>query len=211
MIDAQTLLAFSAACFLLSIIPGPDMLYIATRSLSQGRSAGIVSVLGVYTGTLVHIFAAALGLSALIAASALAFGVVKYVGAAYLIYLGVRTLLSKSELLEPIITEKKTLSDVYRQGFITNVLNPKVILFFTAFFPQFIDVSRGFVTLQFLLLGVVFFLVTLPTNIAVGLLDGAVSSFFKHRRHAGSVGKWLTGAVFIGLGISTALTHRGES
>jgi threonine/homoserine/homoserine lactone efflux protein len=134
-IDIQTLLAFSAACFLLSIIPGPDMLYIATRSLSQGRSAGLISVLGVYTGALVHVFAAALGLSGLIAASAVAFGVVKYIGAAYLIYLGVRTLLSKAELLEPAISEKNTLSDVYRQGFITNVFNPKVILFFAAFFP----------------------------------------------------------------------------
>jgi threonine/homoserine/homoserine lactone efflux protein len=165
----------------------------------------------VYTGALVHVFAAALGLSGLIAASAVAFGVVKYIGAAYLIYLGVRTLLSKAELLEPAISEKNTLSDVYRQGFITNVFNPKVILFFAAFFPQFIDASSGFVTLQFLLLGVIFFLVALPANIAVGLLGGAVSSFSKRRRHAGSVGKWLTGVVFIGLGISTALTSRSKS
>jgi threonine/homoserine/homoserine lactone efflux protein len=208
--DFTTLLAFSAASFLLSIIPGPDMLYIVTRSLSQGRSAGLISVFGVYTGTLVHIFAAALGLSGLIAASAVAFSVVKYGGAAYLIYLGIRTLLSRSEPREIAVTEKKTLLDVYQQGFITNVLNPKVILFFTAFFPQFVDVSRGSVTAQLFLLGMVFILVTLPANIVVSLLGGAVGNFFK-RRLAGHVEKWLTGTVFIGLGIGTALTHQGKS
>jgi threonine/homoserine/homoserine lactone efflux protein len=208
MIDLTTLIVFSAASFLLAITPGPDMLYIATRSLSQGRNAGIVSALGVHTGVLVHTVAAALGLSALIAASALAFSVVKYAGAAYLIYLGIRTLLSKHEALEISVTQKGTLFGIYRQGVVTNVLNPKVILFFTAFLPQFVDPSSGPVVVQLLLLGVLLVVVTLPVDIAIGLLGGSVSNFFKQRKGAASVGKWLTGTVFIGLGIGTALTHQ---
>jgi threonine/homoserine/homoserine lactone efflux protein len=211
MIDLTTLLLFSAASILLAITPGPDMLYIATRSLSQGRNAGVVSALGVHTGVLVHTVAAALGVSALIAASAVAFSIVKYAGAAYLIYLGIRTLISKNETLEISVTEQRTLLDIYRQGVITNVLNPKVILFFTAFLPQFVDPSRGSVMIQLLLLGVLLVIVTLPVDIAIGLLGGSVSGFFKRRKCAGSVGKWVTGTVFIGLGIGTALTHRGKS
>jgi threonine/homoserine/homoserine lactone efflux protein len=211
MIDLTTLLLFSAASILLAITPGPDMLYIATRSLSQGRSAGIVSALGVHTGVLVHTLAAAFGLSALIAASAMAFSVVKYAGAAYLVYLGIRTLLSRNDALELGVTKRGTLLDIYRQGVVTNVLNPKVILFFTAFLPQFVDPSRGSVMIQLLFLGVLLVIVTLPVDIAIGLLGGSVSSFFKRRKGAASVGKWVTGTVFIGLGIGTALTSRSKS
>jgi threonine/homoserine/homoserine lactone efflux protein len=210
-IDITTLALFSVTWFLLTITPGPDMLYIATRSLSQGRNAGIVSALGVHTGILVHTLAAALGLSALIAASAIAFDIVKYAGAAYLVYLGVRTLFSKGTLLGVTATEQKPLWDIYRQGIVTNLLNPKIILFFTAFLPQFVDPSRGSVVVQLLLLGVLLVIIALPVDIAVGLLGGVVSNFFKHRKRAGSVGKWVTGTVFIGLGIGTALTSKGKS
>ncbi len=211
MIDVTTLLVFSVTWFLLTITPGPDMLYIATRSLSQGRNAGIVSALGVHTGVLIHTLAAVLGLSALIATSALAFSLVKYAGAAYLVYLGIRTFLAKNGTLEVAVTKKKRLADIYRQGIVTNILNPKVILFFTAFLPQFIDPSKGSVAVQLLVLGGLLVTIALPVDIAVGLMGSAVSQYFKRRKHAGSVGKWLTGTVFIGLGIGTALTSRGKS
>lgn len=146
--DLTTLLLFSVASLLLAITPGPDLLYIATRSLTQGRSAGVVSAMGVHTGILVHTLAAALGLSALVATSALAFSVVKYLGAAYLIYLGIRTLMSKEESFDVKIGERKTLSNVYLQGIVTNVLNPKAILFFLAFLPQFVNPERGSIPLK---------------------------------------------------------------
>lgn len=206
MLDFGTVLMFSAASLLLALTPGPDMLYIATRSMTQGRSAGVVSALGVHGGALVHIVAAALGLSAIIATSALAFSVVKYAGAIYLVYLGIRTLLAKNETLEIKPGEHARLWQVFRQGVLTNVLNPKVILFFLAFLPQFVNPEKGLVTLQLLLLGTLLFFVSLPVDIAIGLIGGSVGAWFKRRHGARTASKWFTGSVFIALGIGTALT-----
>jgi threonine/homoserine/homoserine lactone efflux protein len=211
MIDLTTLLVFATASFLLAITPGPDLLYIATRSLTQGRAAGVVSAMGVHTGVLVHTLAAALGLSALIATSALAFSVVKYLGAAYLIFLGLRTLVSKDEALTIEVGEHKRLSSIYYQGIITNILNPKAILFFMAYLPQFVNPEKGPVTLQILFLGVCFIVVNFPVDAGVGLLGGSLGQWLKQRSGVQRVGKWVTGTVFIGLGIGTALTSRGKS
>ena len=205
MLDWPRLSLFISVTLLLVFMPGPNTLYIIARSIQQGRRAGIVSSLGVQVGSLVHIAAAALGLSALLLSSALAFNVVKYAGAAYLIYLGVKTLLTK-ETLEPTqAVRKATLGRVFFQGVVVNLLNPKTSLFFFAFLPQFIEPARGRVAVQIIFLG------------SVLILLGALSDCV-YALAAGSVGKWLrgnlkflraqrvfAGSVYIGLGAATAL------
>ena len=211
MISLTTIGLFAAASLVLAITPGPDLLYIATRSVAQGRSAGVVSALGVHTGVLIHTFAAALGLSALIAASATAFSIVKYAGAAYLIYLGLKTLLSKEDTLEIRPTDRSKLTKVFYQGLITNVLNPKVILFFLAFLPQFVDPAQGNIALQLILFGLLLIAVTLPIDISVGLAGGAIGSWLKRKRNVQKASKWVTGSVFIILGIGTAFSGAKKS
>ncbi|MBE9043030.1 LysE family translocator [Pleurocapsales cyanobacterium LEGE 10410] len=187
------------------------MIYIATRSIAQGKSAGVVSVLGVNAGILIHTLAAALGLSALIAASAVAFGIVKYFGAAYLIYLGIQTFLSKSETLEIRSTARAKLSQVFYQGLLVNLFNPKIILFFLAFLPQFVDPSWGRVNLQLLLLGILFVAVTIPINIGVGLAGGQVGIWLRARRGIQRATKWVTGSIYLILGLTTAMTSPQKS
>lgn len=149
---------FVIAGVLLNLTPGPDTLYVVTRSAGHGLRAGLIAALGIGSGCFVHIFAAAIGLSALIAASAIAFNVVRWLGAAYLIYLGVSLLRSRPVVPRPAVVAKEPLADgrVYAQGFLTNALNPKVALFFVAFLPQFIAPAATHKTLAFLLLGLVF-------------------------------------------------------
>ena len=206
MLSLTTIGVFSLASILLALTPGPDMLYIATRSVAQGRGAGMVSALGVHTGVLVHTLAAALGLSALIAASATAFSLIKYAGAGYLIYLGLKTLASNAESLEIKVFGKSKLRQIFVQGLITNLLNPKVILFFLAFLPQFVDPARGNVSLQLVSLGLLFVLVTLPIDAGVGLAGGSFGTWLNNRVSVRQASKWVTGAIFIVLGIGTALT-----
>lgn len=206
MFDTTTIGLFALASILLAITPGPDMIYIATRSIAQGKNAGVVSVLGVNTGILIHTFAAALGLSALIAASAVAFSMVKYAGAGYLIYLGIQTFLTKSDKLEIRSTTRAKLSQVFYQGLLVNLFNPKIILFFLAFLPQFVDSSQGSVKLQLLLLGILFVVVTIPINIGVGLAGGQVGVWLKARQGLQKATKWVTGSIYIALGLTTAMT-----
>lgn len=182
------------------------MIYIATRSIAQGRSAGVVSVLGVHTGALIHTFAAALGLSALIAASAVAFSIVKYAGAGYLIYLGIQTFLSKSQMLEIKSTARAKLSQVFYQGLLVNLLNPKVILFFLAFLPQFVDPSQGNVKLQLLTLGILFIVFVLPIDMGVGLAGSQFGIWLRAKQGIQRATKWVTGSIYIALGVTTAMT-----
>src|ERR687891_954559 len=164
--DSSTIAVFSAATLALLIVPGPSVIYVVTRSMDGGRTAGLVSVLGIHTGTLVHVAAAAFGLSALLMTSALAFNTVKYAGAAYLIYLGIRRLASSQPSFERTEVESASFLRIFGQGILVNALNPKTALFFFAFIPQFVDPSTGSVALQTLLLGCLF--------IGLGLLsDGA--------------------------------------
>src|SRR5262249_36141720 len=162
--DAQSLGIFALAALVLLLTPGPAVLYIVARSVDQGRRAGLVSVLGVHVGTLVHVLAAAAGLSALLTASATAFSVVKYLGAAYLVYLGVRRLLSRGASAQRVDGRERRLSRVFLDGVTVNVLNPKTALFFLAFLPQFVDVTRGRVGAQVLCLGLVFVLLGAVTD-----------------------------------------------
>ena len=151
--DASTLLLFVGASLALLAIPGPAVIYVLTRSLDQGRTAGLVSVLGVETGTFAYALAAAVGLTGLIAASEVGFTIVKYAGAAYLVYLGVRKLLSREELEDAPPAPR---SRLYLNGLLVQLLNPKIAIFFLAFLPQFVDRSEGSVALQILLLGSIF-------------------------------------------------------
>ncbi len=139
---------FIAAALALLLVPGPSVLNIITRSINQGRLAGLASVLGIETANLIHVGAAALGLSAILLSSALAFDIVKYLGAAYLIYLGVRTLLNRNLEQESQSQKQEDLSRIYSQGFVVNLLNPKTALFFFAFLPQFVNPARGNITVQ---------------------------------------------------------------
>jgi threonine/homoserine/homoserine lactone efflux protein len=198
--EPTTLIAFAAAAVALVAIPGPNLIYIATRSASQGRDAGIASALGVEAGTLVHVGAAAAGLSALVASSATAFAAVKYLGAAYLLYLGARALVSRPSRQLPASGGGAPFGRAFGQGLLVNVLNPKVALFFLAFLPQFVDPARGAAAVQTLVLGAVFFVIALAMDllyvVAAGALgrrlraDGAVA---RRERH-------ITGGIYIALG-----------
>src|SRR5947207_12018745 len=153
--DWPKLSLFISVTLLLVFMPGPNTLYIIARSIQQGRRAGIVSSLGVQVGSLLHIAAAALGLSALLLSSALAFNVVQYAGAAYLIYLGVKTLLTKEKMGPTQAVQQTSLRRVFSQGVVVNLLNPKTALFFFAFLPQFIDATRGRLVMQIVSLGAI--------------------------------------------------------
>jgi threonine/homoserine/homoserine lactone efflux protein len=205
MIGTATFLLFCATALALIITPGPNMLYIVARSTSQGRRAGLISVLGVDSGTLFHVVAASLGLSALLVSSALAFNIVKSLGAAYLIYLGLRTWLRRADTQAAADPEPTSAARVYFQGLLTNVLNPKVALFFLAFLPQFADPSRGDVVGQMLLLGLVFAALGLGVDLIVAFLASSAGDWLRRRSTARQAQKWITGGVYITLGVSTAL------
>jgi threonine/homoserine/homoserine lactone efflux protein len=201
---------FVIAALVLLLTPGPAVLYIVTRSIDQGRRAGLVSVAGVHVGTLAHIFAAAAGLSALLAASATAFGIVKYLGAAYLIYIGVRRLLDRRGPAGAGPDASKRLGRAFLDGVVVNVLNPKTALFFLAFLPQFVTVSRGHVGEQIVWLGVVFVLLGTITDSLYALTAGAAARWLRGRPGFLSSERWVAGGLYIGLGVVAALStgHR---
>ena len=195
---------FLGASLALLLTPGPAVMYIVARSIDQGRTAGIVSALGAGTGTLFHVAAAALGLSALLVSSALAFSVVKYLGAAYLIYLGVRKLLEHNEPQQTESPQPATLWQIFRQGVIVNVLNPKTALFFFAFLPQFVT-NNGPVGAQILLLGSLFVLMGICTDSLYGLLAGTLGNWLRNSLAFARGQRYFAGGVYITLGITTAL------
>jgi threonine/homoserine/homoserine lactone efflux protein len=202
--DRSTFLVFALASLALVIAPGPNLVYIVTRSVSQGRRAGLVSAVGVEAGTLVHITAAAVGLSQLVATSALAFSVVKYAGAAYLLYLGLRALRRREGLDLSAAARSLRLPRVFRDGIVVNVLNPKVALFFLAFLPQFIDPARGTATTQILALGVVFFGIALTVDVLYATVAGALRGWLRRRPAYLRRQRFVVGGVYLGLGISAA-------
>ena len=195
---------FAAASVALLLIPGPAVLYIVTQSAEQGRSAGLASVAGIHIGTLVHIIAAAIGLSALILASAVAFSVVKFAGAAYLVYLGVRKLLERDSAPEGE-PPQAPLRRVFARGAVVNVLNPKTALFFLAFLPQFVDTDRGAVWSQVVVLGLVFVALGLISDSVYALVGDAVGSLLRRRATAM---RGVSGTIYIGLGAVAAFARR---
>ncbi|MEX2223017.1 MAG: LysE family translocator [Candidatus Rokuibacteriota bacterium] len=204
--DGSSLGVFVIAALVLLLTPGPAVLYIVTRSIDQGRRAGLVSVLGVHGGTLAHVFAAAAGLSALLAASATAFSVVKYLGAAYLIYIGVRRLLDRGASGPAAAGEPQRLRRTFLDGFVINLLNPKTALFFLAFLPQFVTVSRGSVGEQILVLGLVFVLLGLVTDSLYALSAGSASAWLRGPARVLAGERWISGSLYIGLGVAAALS-----
>lgn len=210
MFGIENYLGFVLAAILLNLTPGTDSMYIITRSVSQGQAAGVYSVLGITTGSLIHTLLAALGLSVLLASSPLAFMIVKYIGAAYLCYLGLKMLLSKpsNAIANSLSNDKVILNQhkvdhwqIYKQGVLTNVFNPKVALFFIAFFPQFIDPSYGYGMLSFLILGLTFASTGFLWCTCLALLAARFSTRLRENPSIETMLNRISGMVFIGLGL----------
>ena len=203
--DAQLLSAFIAASFVLAVTPGPGVLYIVTRSLTQGRRTGLASVAAVALGNLGNALGAALGLGALFAISSAAFTIVKYVGAAYLIYLGVQALRSEAEGSSAAITPARA-ARVFRDGFLVALFNPKTALFFAAFLPQFISAGTH-PLVQSAALGTLFVLLAATTDTAYALAAGAIAPWLTRATKARSAGRYITGSAFIALGVLAAASE----
>lgn len=201
---------FLTAALILSITPGPGIIYTLVRSLNGGRSEGIASALGLSVGGLVHVIAAAIGISSLLMASAITFALVKYAGAAYLIYLGLRTLLSQDTLSinADAVVQPHRRGSAFYQGVMTEVLNPKTALFFLAFIPQFINVESGNVLTQFLLLGLITDLLNLTVDVVVALFAGPIGQKLRasHRFRQGQ--RIASGSTMIGLGAYIAVAEQ---
>lgn len=205
MLGTQNLPLFIVSGLLLNLMPGPDTLYILGRSISQGRMAGIVSVLGICSGCAVHTVAAAFGLSAILATSASAFLVVKLAGATYLTYLGLRMLLDRTVAsTAPAQLTRQSLWAIYRQGVITNVLNPKVGLFFLSFLPQFVDPGTDMKVVPFLFLGGMFIFNSTFYCCSLAWFAAAMSRRLRESSSSGALIKKATGALFVGLGLKLA-------
>jgi threonine/homoserine/homoserine lactone efflux protein len=208
----STYALFIATALALLAIPGPAVLYVVGRSIDQGRTAGLASVLGITTGTIVHITAATVGLSSLVLASRVAFDAVRYAGAAYLVLLGVRRLLTRGGEEAAAGRAPRTLRRLYTQGFVVNLLNPKTIVFVFAFIPQFVDVGAGHVWLQIFLLGVTFAGLGLASDSLYAIVAGTVADRLRGTPLVARVERWFGGSVLIGLGVAAALVapHRSS-
>ncbi|CAM3970419.1 RhtB family transporter [Bordetella tumbae] len=203
--SSTNIMLFISAAIVLLVIPGPAVLYIIAQSIEQGKKAGLISDLGIHTATLVHVIAAALGLSALLASSALAFDIVKYAGAAYLVWLGLKKICTRPTAAgADVPTVKRRYRKLYRDGFIINLLNPKTALFFLAFLPQFVDVSRGHVASQIVFLGAVLIVVGFISDACYAIAAGAAGQWLRTSRTYLNLDRYLGGAMLIGLGIAAA-------
>jgi threonine/homoserine/homoserine lactone efflux protein len=208
-----TFLAFSAAALALIVVPGPAVIYIVGRSVSQGRDHGLVSALGVATGGLVHVLAAALGVSVLVARSAVAFSTLKFAGAAYLVYLGIQKLRRPSQLSAAANSDEQAapLGRTYTHGVVVNVLNPKTALFFLALLPQFVDPDRGPTAPQVVVLGLSFVVLALGSDCGWALASSAAATRLRRSERALRHLDRGAGAIFIGLGLLAAVGHRSQT
>jgi threonine/homoserine/homoserine lactone efflux protein len=206
--DPSTLLLFAAAALALIVVPGPAVLYIVAQSIDRGRLAGFVSALGIAVGGLVHVTAAAIGLSSLLVSSATAFAVVKFAGAAYLIGLGLYTLFVRKEEPAATVPRERRLRRRFGQGVVVNVLNPKTALFFFAFLPQFVDPDKGSAALQIGILGLLFVALAVMSDSVWALVAGSASERLRGSRRFLSVQRYVSGSVFVGLGTLTASAKR---
>ena len=208
--DAPAVGLFVVAALALLVVPGPAVVYIVARSIHQGRRTGLASVVGIHVGTLVHIAAATLGLSALIASSAVAFNAVKIAGAAYLVGLGLWTLLSRRAEPDVALGGEQNLRRAFAQGIVVNVLNPKTALFFLAFLPQFVDSDASHPALQIAFLGFLFALLGLLTDSIWALAAGTAGGVLRRSRRFVSGQRYVTGTVYVGLGVLTAFAGSAE-
>jgi threonine/homoserine/homoserine lactone efflux protein len=198
---------FCLASLALAVVPGPAVTYIVTQSIDKGRSAGLFSALGVATGGLVHVAAATVGLSAVIASSATAFTTVKLVGAGYLIVVGVRRILTRREDVE-VLAEPTTNRKLYAQGAVVNIFNPKTALFFLALLPQFVDTSHGSVAVQFAFLGVLFATIALASDVMYALLADLLAGKLRRSGTGAKLRRFVSGGIFIALGVTAATARR---
>ncbi len=211
MFDTTSLVLFMTATLALLLTPGPAVLYVVARSLKQGKMAGFVSTLGIGLGSVIHVIFAALGLSTLLVKSALAFSVVKYLGAAYLLYLGIRTLTSKTEAADMEEVDEMSHTETFRQGFVVNLLNPKTALFFLSFLPQFVDPAKGAVTMQIIILGTIFVVMAILSDSAYALVAGTAGHLISGNKSVARVQKYLSGTIYIGLGLAAAFSGNDSS
>ena len=202
--EAHAVVLFAAAALALLVIPGPSVLYIVTRSSEQGRTAGFVSVLGVHAGTLFHVGAAAFGLSALLVRSATLYTAVKWAGAVYLIFLGIRRIATRPVTADDIEVARKPLKKLFLDGVVVNTLNPKTALFFFAFLPQFVDPDHS-VTAQVLFFGAVFVLLGLLSDGTYALVASHLGSWLKTSRAFRSIERYVAGSIFVTLGVTAAV------
>ena len=202
----SSLLLFLTGAIIILVIPGPAVFYITSRAIGQGRAAGLVSAGGIATGTLGHCLAATLGLSALLVSSALAFQCVKYLGAAYLVYLGIRTLRRSDLALVEAVRERPLHGRIFGQGMLVQLLNPKAALFFLAFLPQFVEPARGHATAQILFLGILFTVIGYFSDSAWALLAGTLAGRIRQSAHWRSAQRNLSGCGLIALGVACAFS-----
>lgn len=206
LISHSSLVLFVAGAAVLLVIPGPAVTYVVSRSIGHGRAAGLVSVLGIVAGTLCHVVAAALGISALLASSALAFQFVKYLGAGYLIYLGIKTLRTTDQQSLEAPAGETGLARIFGQGFLVNLLNPKTALFFLSFLPQFVDPARGHVTLQILQLGILFASMGWCSDSTYALIAGTVAERIRGSLRLRRIQRQVSGGGLIALGVAAAFS-----
>jgi threonine/homoserine/homoserine lactone efflux protein len=206
--NSSTLLGFTLAALIVLLIPGPGVLYVVTRSLTQGRLAGMVSVLGLSTGALVHVVAATVGLSAILLASAAAFGIVKFLGAFYLIYLGFRTLLARQSTIDVTAPKSDTLIRIFADGILVSILNPKIAVFFLAFLPQFLAPEQGSIPTQFMWLGLIYVALAICTDGAYALFASSLRQFLNKRLVLGPLPRYASGLIYLGMGVSLAFADR---
>lgn len=201
--DWPLLTTFLVASIVLAVTPGPGVVYIVTRSMVQGRQSGMASVAGVAIGNLGNAVAASLGLAALFAASSVAFSIVKYLGAAYLIYLGIQTIRHRAETSVPTVAEVP-LRTVFRDGLVVALFNPKTAVFFAAFLPQFFSAGQSYLA-QSVTLGTIFVLIAAVSDSGYALAASAIAQWLTARRQLGRLGAWLGGVTYLALGVATAL------
>lgn len=199
---------FGAASLAVIVAPGPDNIYVLTRGVAQGREVALASAWGMCSGLLFHTTLSAVGLSAVLASSAAAFSVVKYAGAAYLIYLGVKALLSKEEFAPSADEPTARLRSFFFRGLTMNLLNPKVAVFFLAFLPQFANPATGGAALQLLALGLTFALLSVVVFSAIALFSGILGDRLSNNPRYANTLQWLTGCVLVGLGLRLTLSGR---
>jgi threonine/homoserine/homoserine lactone efflux protein len=202
---------FMLASLILLLTPGPAVLYIITRSIEQGRRAGLVSVLSIETGNFCHVLAVTFGLSAILQSSELAFTIVKYLGAAYLVFLGLQRLLTQATPRAETDIKRLRLRQVYSQGVMVAILNPKTALFFLAFLPQFVDAGRNSVVFQLFVLGCIFVGMAIVTDSLYALLAGTAGEWLKNNPTFPLVERYVVGCIYVGLGAATALTSISTS
>ncbi|MFY9408562.1 MAG: LysE family translocator [Methanosarcina flavescens] len=208
LIEQQQLIYFIAASVTLTLLPGPDILFVLTQSISQGGKAGIATASGLCTGVFVHTTAAALGISALVYKSALAFEIVKYAGAAYLLYLAWQALRESGELISSAPVRETNAVALYKRGIFMNVLNPKVALFFLAFLPQFVNIDSGNIPVQMIFLGIIFMVQAWLIFSAISVFAGVVGEKIIQKPGIGRYIDWGKAGIFTFIGIKLALSHK---